>query len=165
MRNITEVQKRLIALGYLPHDQADGKFGHITLDAFNHYRAARGLGPVVQTSMEELNRLLFPEDELPVVPKPKRSNPFTDFFTNLLVRKGVEFIVSNLKGSMIVNILSGYKTYILAAIILVCAAAETFLGVDIPQFNMGLGEAFTVALALVTGRHGAKVDVAKALGK
>lgn len=163
MRTVTEVQRRLISLGYLAPGEDDGKFGHITLDAFNHYRASKGLGPVVKTSMDELNRLLFPEDEPPVVPKPKRSNPLADFFTNLLVRKGVEIITANLKGLPIMAFLSGYKTYILAALILLVAAAETFLGTDVPGFDLSLGDAFMVSLALITGRTGAKADVAKAL--
>lgn len=75
MRNVTECQLRLIALGYpVGPDGADGKFGQNTLEAFNHFRASKGLGPVVNTSMAELNRLLFPEEQ-PVSP-PKKPHFF-----------------------------------------------------------------------------------------
>lgn len=70
MRNISEVQKRLITLGYLAAGEDDGKFGHKSLDAFNHFRATKGLGPVVQTSLTELNAVLFPED-IPTHPQRK----------------------------------------------------------------------------------------------
>lgn len=65
MRTVTECQRRLISLGYLATGEDDGRFGAKSLDAFNHYRASKGLGPVVQTSMAELNAVLFPEDTTP----------------------------------------------------------------------------------------------------
>lgn len=65
LHNVTECQRRLIILGYLASGEDDGKFGTKSLDAFNHYRAAQGIGPVVQTSLTELNEVLFPEDQPP----------------------------------------------------------------------------------------------------
>lgn len=68
MHNVTELQRELIRRGYLPALNAagehsdDGKFGHLSLDAYNHFRASKGKGPVVQASMAELNADLFPED-------------------------------------------------------------------------------------------------------
>lgn len=79
MRNVTEIQRRLIALGYLAAGEDDGKFGHRSLDAYNHFRATLGKGPVVQTSMAELNADLFPEEQ-PAPPAPK-SNPLSDKLT------------------------------------------------------------------------------------
>lgn len=157
MRNITECQRRLIALGYLAAGEDDGQFGKKSLDAFNHYRATKGLGPVVQTSMAELNKLLFPED-MPPAPPP-RSNPLQDWLISLAIKKGSTY----LKGLPIMNFLAGYKTYILAALIIVSAAAENFLGVDIPGFDMSIGDAVMVAFGLFTARIGAKNDVAKAI--
>ncbi len=155
MRTTTECQRRLISLGYLATGEDDGRFGEKSLDAFNHYRASQGLGPVVQTSMSELNAILFPEDA-PALPAPK-PNILKDWLLSLAIKQGV----SLLKGLPVMTFLSGYKTYILAVLIILCAAAETFLGIDIPEFKMGLGEAFAVGLALITGRAGAKADVAK----
>lgn len=152
MRNITEIQWKLIALGFsVGPNGADGKFGADTLAAYNRFRLARGLPAVYGETMSELNRLLFPEEQ----PAPKPKKP--DFFTGLLVN----FALSKIKGLPAMNFLSGYKTYVLAILIILCAAAETFLGVDIPEFKMGIGEAIAVGLALITGRAGAKADVAK----
>jgi len=81
MHNVTEIQQRLISLGYLapvdpitrrPND--DGKFGERSLDAYNHFRASKGKGPVVQASMAELNADLFPEEQ--PAPAPKRQSTF-----------------------------------------------------------------------------------------
>lgn len=155
MRNITEIQRKLKTLGFdIGPFGADGIFGHNTLKAYNKFRASKGLPSVARESMSELNRLLFPEEFKPAPPaKPKKP----DFLTGLVVSA----IVSKLKGLPAMNFLSGYKTYVLAVLIIICALAETFLGVDIPEFNMGIGEAIAVGLALITGRAGAKADVAK----
>lgn len=65
MHTVTECQRRLITLGYLATGEDDGRFGEKSLDAFNHYRASQGLGPVVKTSLEDMSALLFPEDQPP----------------------------------------------------------------------------------------------------
>lgn len=65
MHTVTECQRRLITLGYLATGEDDGRFGEKSLDAFNHYRASQGLGPVVKTGLEEMSALLFPEDQPP----------------------------------------------------------------------------------------------------
>jgi hypothetical protein len=78
-RNVTECQQRLIDTGYLPplnakgESNADGKFGHDSLDAYNHFRATMGKGPLLRVSMDELNADLFPTEQRPApthVPKP-----------------------------------------------------------------------------------------------
>ena len=61
--------------------------------------------------------------------------------------------------------LQGYKTYIIAAILALCVAAEKLLGWDIPGFDasgdwMGF---LLAALGLSTARKGSKADVEKAL--
>ena len=68
--NVTEVQRRLIALGYLPAvDQEtltpsdDGKFGAKSLAAYNRFRASKGYGSVPNASMAQLNQDLFPEEQ------------------------------------------------------------------------------------------------------
>ncbi len=94
----------------------------------------------------------------------RRANPLTAFLTSLLVRKGAELLFSNLKGLPIMNVLAGYRTYILAALIILCALGENFLGVDVPGYELSLGDAIMVALGLFTARIGAKND-AKAAGQ
>ncbi len=80
MRNVTEIQQRLIDLHYLPplnakgETNADGKFGHDSLDAYNHFRATMGKGPLVKVSMDELNADLFPTEIQPLNPKETTMN-------------------------------------------------------------------------------------------
>lgn len=84
MRNVTECQRRLITLGYLAQGEDDGRFGEKSLDAFNRARAAKGLGPVVQTSMSELNAVLFPEEFTPPQRKTIMGNLLGNVFSGLL---------------------------------------------------------------------------------
>jgi hypothetical protein len=78
MRNVTECQQRLIELGFLPalnaagQSNADGKFGLVSLDAYNRFRRSHGRAPVQNVSMAELNADLFPEEQ-PVAPVRKPS--------------------------------------------------------------------------------------------
>lgn len=117
MRNVTECQRRLISLGYLAPGEDDGRFGEKSLNAFNHYRATKGLGPLVQTSMAELNATLFPEEYRPPAPPPK-SNFLKDWLLSLAIKQGV----SILKGLPVMTFLSGYKTIITGAVMVVVGA-------------------------------------------
>jgi peptidoglycan hydrolase-like protein with peptidoglycan-binding domain len=151
--------QRALKLRKLYGGEIDGIAGKQTRDAIKLYQAARAHEVTGKLTKAELIDLgLIPR------PAPKR-NPISNFFAGLLVRKGAELLLSNLKGHPIMNMLSGYKTYILAILILASALAENFLGVDVPGFSMGLGEAFAVGLALITGRAGATNDAAKAAAK
>lgn len=49
--------------------------------------------------------------------------------------------------------LTGYKTYVTAAIVVLVAAIESF-GIDIPNWEMTLPEAISVAVAIVFARNG-----------
>lgn len=69
MRNVTEIQQRLQKLGYLPVGEDDGKFGQKSLDAYNHWRASKGAGPVNAASMSQLNIDLFPEEQPGATPR------------------------------------------------------------------------------------------------
>lgn len=92
MRNITEIQQRLLDLGFdVGPTGADGRFGEASLAAYNRYRASLQppQRPVKLPNMSELNRDLFPEDLPP--PNPKGNimgnilgNLFTGLFGNLL---------------------------------------------------------------------------------
>jgi len=157
-RNVTEIQRKLIALGYLHANGDDGKFGHMSLDAYNRFRASIGKGPVVQTSMAELNADLFPEDQPKPPPKPPKSNPLQDWLLSLAIKKGASY----LKG---LPMFAGYKTYATAFVIAVMGLYSMFFG-ELPLVgaNVDPGSAFMAllsALGLVFGRAGAKADVKK----
>jgi hypothetical protein len=92
VRNITQIQWKLIALGYpVGPAGADGKFGHDTLDAYNRFRASKGKGPVLKASMDELNADLFPEEQPAPPPKPIRKPGLLDalaLLTTIFSSKG-----------------------------------------------------------------------------
>lgn len=70
--------------------------------------------------------------------------------------------LNQLKGT---TMFTGYKTYIAAGLIVLIAAAEQFVGVDIPGFDLSLGDAVSVALAAIFARLGAKTEAAKVADK
>lgn len=61
------------------------------------------------------------------------------------------------------SFLSGYRTYIIAALIIAVGGVET-LGIDIPFVTATPAELFTYALGLVFARNGSKNDVKKITG-
>lgn len=128
-RNVTQIQQWLIAQGFpVGPDGADGKFGQDTLDAYNRQRASRGLAPVApaQFTLVQVNADLWPDEQPPLVQT--TSNPFD----NPLVKIGLELILPTiLKGLPLVNILSGYKTYIVA-IVSILVGASDWAGIAIP---------------------------------
>lgn len=69
MRNVTEIQRRLIALGFLAPGEDDGRFGQKSLDAYNHWRASKGAPPVNAASLTQLNIDLFPEEQPSAKPR------------------------------------------------------------------------------------------------
>src|SRR5689334_15563883 len=110
--NVTEIQQRLIDLGFLEKlkddgtSNADGRFGTTTLGAYNRFRASKGEPPHTGLLLlTEISADVFPEDAPP--PAPKASNPITDYLTQLAIKA----VLANLKGRPIVNILNGYKSY------------------------------------------------------
>jgi hypothetical protein len=152
--------QRVLATRGLYAGEIDGLYGALSRAAVRMVQ--EDLGHEV-TGLPTLTLLI----ELGVITPPmrqRRANPITGFFTSLLVRKGAELFVSNLKGLPLMNLLNGYKTYILAALIILCSLGETFLGVDVPGYELSLGDAIMVALGLFTARIGAKND-AKAAGQ
>ena len=153
---VKAIQRVLRQRGFYAGD-VDGAVGKRTIEAIRLYQAAKG-HPVtsILTSAELVDLgLLSP-------PPPKR-NTISDFFTNLIVKKGVGFLTANLKGAPAMNVLSGYKTYIVAVLVVLCSAAETFIpGLDVPGYNLEFGEAVMLALAFFTGRAGATADAVKA---
>lgn len=69
MHDASRYQQRLAILGYLAADQVDGVFGQMSLDAYNHYRATRGLPPVNTTTLDELESVLFPRPKISLPPQ------------------------------------------------------------------------------------------------
>jgi len=64
------------------------------------------------------------------------------------------------KGVSTMHFLTGYKTYIVA-VILVILAALSAIGIPVPGFDMEPGAAVTMALGLVFSRNGAKTEAKK----
>jgi len=97
---VRRYQRRLIELQYLPRFAADGSpnddgvFGAISMDAFNHYRATKGLPPVTATTLTELESVLFPPP-----PKPVSTNPLAILLALLPVfTKGTAMTSEQLQG-------------------------------------------------------------------
>src|SRR5690348_10306883 len=67
MHTTTDVQRFLIAAGYLASGEDDGIFGQKTLDAYNRWRASKGkpqVGPK-QFTLTEVNADIWPEEQPP----------------------------------------------------------------------------------------------------
>jgi hypothetical protein len=153
MRNVTEIQRRLIERGYLaPLDEngkpnADGTFGTRSRDAYNRFLASQGRPPVNVVSMVQLNRDLFPEEQ--PAPKPPKPNPLQSIFTGLAMKA----VLNHLKGLPMFANLTGHKT-VITGIIMVISGAVSLLAPliglgDTAGFNaLSPGEAWT---ALTTG--------------
>jgi len=130
------LQQALAARG-LYAGAIDGIFGRQTAIAVNAVRQQLGL-PEAGT----VNPLVLAA--LGLGPAPE--NPLRDFLTALL------------KGWIRMNFLSGYKTYIVAGLMLLTGITG-LLGVDIPSFTgQAPGELVMEALAFVFLRQGLKVD-------
>ncbi len=151
-----ETLQRALAALNLYRGKIDGKHLGKTRDAVIEAQLLYGIDP--HDGIVRADLLL----ELGITaPKAVKPNIITQWLTSFATKKAVEY----LKGLPQMEFLSGFKTYILAGLILLSSAAETFIpGLDIPGFSMSIGEAVMVSLALITGRGGAKADVKKALG-
>ena len=127
--DVLRIQAELIKRGYLAAGQDDGVFGVITLDAVNHYRATLGkppLGPSIKRiDIAELLLSLFPAEYA----KPVSQSPADP---NWLVRVGINLFLSQfLKGLPVMNILTGYKTYIVGALSILTGLAA-MIGIGVP---------------------------------
>lgn len=87
-RNVSEIQQRLMDLGFLPaisdagQSNADGTFGIATLAALNHYLASKGRPPINgRPSLISINAIVFPEEQ--PAPPPKRTSIFDQIGTIL----------------------------------------------------------------------------------
>lgn len=134
------LQAALAARG-LYADAVDGIFGRNTAAAVAAARAGFGLPPGgVDAALLDRLGLGAP------------ANPIGDF----LLRQALNFLISQLKGRVEMNFLTGYRTYIIAAVMLVTGLAGV-LGVDIPSFTgQAPGELVMEALAFFFLRQGLK---------
>lgn len=115
--SVTEIQARLSDLGYLPAlapdgtSNIDGKFGERTLDAYNHYRATLGKGPVVKADYNEVLADLWP-DEVPPPPahKPTIFDELGALLSLVNLAKGKTMTADQLTGVVraILALISGY---------------------------------------------------------
>jgi peptidoglycan hydrolase-like protein with peptidoglycan-binding domain len=140
------LQRALAGLG-LYTDGVDGIFGPTTAAGVAAARLKFGLaGSGVDTALLRA---------LGLAPA-AAANPITDFVTQLLLKQAVSLFASQLKGLFPMNFLSGYKTYIVAAFMLLTGIAG-LLGVDIPSFTgQAPGELVMDAFAFFFLRQGLK---------
>ena len=122
----------------------DGIFGHLTRDAVAAARAGFGLPP------GDVDAALL--DRLGLAARPAA---LPDLVAQLLLRQAIALFISHLKGSRM-TFLSGYKTYIVAAAMLLTGIAG-LVGVDIPNFTgQAPGNLVMEALAFLFLRQGLK---------
>jgi hypothetical protein len=122
-------------------DTVDGIFGRNTRGAVAAARAAFGMAD------EGVDAALLARLGLA-----STSNPLRD----LVLRQVLSFLASQLKGRLSMNFLSGYRTYIVAAAMLLTGLAG-LVGVDIPSFTgQAPGNLVMEALAFFFLRQGLK---------
>ena len=145
------LQQALAGIGVY-HDAIDGIFGSNTRDAVAAARANFGLPSEGSVDTALLAKLGL----TPAAP----SNPIQSVIEGLLA-DGPAAIISQPKGLFSMSFLSGYKTYIVAALMLLTGLAG-LLGVDIPNFTgEGSGNLVMEALAFFFLRQGLKTDATK----
>ena len=101
MRNTTECQRQLIALGYLASGEDDGVFGQKTLDGFNHFRASKGEPPIGphEFTLSQVNADLFPDDvQAAPIPKPSIFNQIGTLLSLIDLLKGKTMTTDQLTG-------------------------------------------------------------------
>ena len=136
------LQQALVELG-LYAGEIDGIFGHATEAAVAAARAsfALGAGGVDAALLERLG--LAP---------PKPNNPIQNF----VLRQAAALFFSQLKGLFAMTFLAGYRTYIVAALMLLTGLAGV-VGIDIPNFTgQAPGNLVMEALAFFFLRQGLK---------
>lgn len=136
------LQQALTDNGFNP-GPVDSVYGPATLNAINDARAAYKLDGINRVD-EALLRCLG------ILPKPKASNPLSDFATGLALKA----ILNHLKGNpMLASLFAGQKTIITGAIMVLAGALSLLAPIiglgEVPGFNvLTPGEAWT---SLTTG--------------
>lgn len=81
----------------------------------------------------------------------------SDIINEAIAKRLAVWAFEKFKESEMLQALNGFKTYIIAAFLLLGGAMES-LGWDIPQFELNFATALPIAIALITARSGAKAD-------
>ncbi|MEP7240415.1 MAG: peptidoglycan-binding domain-containing protein [Devosia sp.] len=124
----------------------DGIYGRQTRQAVVASRAALGLGP------GDVDQALLAALRDPLASGPLRG---------VLGRLALLLFPSLMKGLSPMNFLAGYRTYVVAAAMLVAGVAG-LLGIDIPNFTgQAPGTLVMEALAFIFLRQGLKTDLTK----
>lgn len=168
-RNVTECQQKLISLGYLPAIDAstgerndDGVFGHKSLDAFNHYRAALGKPPIISTvTMTQLNADLFPEEQPPPPPKPITIGSLLPILIPLLT-KGVPMTIPDIAGWLNSSVILGFLRNILISAGGVMTTTGLFTGA---QWEQIVGVIIMIVSAILSALANKKAADAKEIAK
>lgn len=91
----------------------------------------------------------------------KMADTLFDALKRNLAKKAVlDYLGKIRKDKTKMQFLTGYKTYILAALLLLLGGVE-FVGIDVPGFTMSPQEAIGLALGFIFARNGAKTEVKK----
>ncbi len=175
MRNVTECQQRLIELKYLSplnakgEPNADGRFGALSVDAYNRFRTSRGNPPVFPpVHLDQLNADLFPEDA--PAPKPK-GNPvnIASWFNNAVILGIVRNILMAVGAGLVTKgvIDNATLTEVVGAIIAILSAIMSGISNNNKHVNDAIVKAveahpdITVVPAAATSSGAPKVLVNK----
>lgn len=135
----------------------DGILGPRTLGAIEQRVRRGGLRLLIEVYCDR--RLAFLQ-ALATFPVFGRGWPRRVATTRATALHGIEPITKP-KGRTLMDILNGYRTYIVAALMLVAGLAQV-LGIEMPSLDSGsAGQLILEALAVIFLRKGLKADVAK----
>jgi peptidoglycan hydrolase-like protein with peptidoglycan-binding domain len=148
--DIRTLQTALAALGFY-RGEIDGLPGPLTKGAIRAAQRRFGLPTTGRADAQVLRRLGLGSDST------RPANPLTDW----LFRLATGVAIHQLKGLSTMSFLSGYKTYIIAAAMLLTGIAG-LLGVDVPSFSgQSAGDLVLQAFAFFFLRQGLKSDITK----
>lgn len=142
---------------------ADGQIGPLTLDGIETYAARQGLGPLIGALCDRrlgfLNRL----STFAVFGKGWTARVAAVRKAALAVAKTTSNPATKIsQWRTLMDILNGYKTYLVAAFMLLAGLAQ-MLGVDLPALDEGAaGHLIMEALAVLFLRKGLKGDIGRA---
>lgn len=87
-----------------------------------------------------------------------------DSINEYVAKQAITALLKSMAKSEVAKMLSGYKTYIVAAVMLLIAALK-FMGIEVPGVsdNSDPGALIAMAFGLVFARNGAKAEVKKSL--
>ena len=142
---------------------ADGQIGPLTLEAADTYAARKGLGPLIGALCDRRLRFLNRLPTFTVFGKGWTARVASVRSAALAAAKTTAnpaIKISQWRTFM--DMLNGYKTYIVAAFMLLAGLAQV-LGIDLPALDGGsAGHLIMEALAVLFLRKGLKGDIGRA---